>query len=273
VLDLDQHSLPIDFEPFRLSSGTFYPLFSGCKAGIMTRRTYVRVRFLFFICHSRQSSEEFMKGSTHLAIGTAVGLAAAAYYPFTPQNAAYYVTVAAFSALSADLDGPSILSAKLGKASKMLRTAVLWAGLGMSAVAAFQYFSAGVYNKEFTAAAVMVLLLGFVSKQGAIRNALVSLIGCALAYTGWVYAMNWLIGFGLFVAWAPWLKHRGMTHTVWAILLWGAIGWGLEKQLRIEGITAVAMYGYFSHLLADTLTPSGVKWFYPLYRKSIKFPF
>ncbi|MBW7461523.1 metal-dependent hydrolase, partial [Paenibacillus sepulcri] len=36
--------------------------------------------------------------------------------------------------------------------------------------------------------------------------------------------------------------------------------------------TMVATAGYLSHLLADTLTPSGVKWFYPLYKKSVKLP-
>jgi inner membrane protein len=82
--------------------------------------------------------------------------------------------------------------------------------------------------------------------------------------------MNWLIGFGLFVAWAPWLKHRGMTHTIWAVPIWGIIAWGLEKQLQVEGLAITAMLGYLSHLIADTLTPSGVKWLYPLVKKSFK---
>jgi inner membrane protein len=62
------------------------------------------------------------------------------------------------------------------------------------------------------------------------------------------------------------LDHRGMTHTLWAVVLWGVIGMGLEKQLRIDGIMIVAVAGYASHLLADSLTPNGVKWLYPLIR-------
>jgi inner membrane protein len=213
-----------------------------------------------------------MKGKTHLAIGAAVGVLASVYYPFTVKNASLYIAIAAFSALSADLDGQSMLSSKLGKASKALREFVLWAGILLAAAAAYQYVYHHLFYPEFTAIAVMAFLLGFVAKEGMIRNLLVSVIGCCLIYAGWTNQMNWLMGFGLFVGWAPWLKHRGMTHTVWAILLWGAIGSGLEKQLQIEGIRMVSILGYCSHLLADTLTPSGVKWFYPIYKKSIKFP-
>lgn len=61
-----------------------------------------------------------------------------------------------------------------------------------------------------------------------------------------------------------------MTHTIWALIGWGAIGWGLESQSGVEGVTAVAIAGYASHLLTDTMTPSGVKWLYPLYKKPIK---
>ncbi|MBW7473128.1 metal-dependent hydrolase [Paenibacillus oenotherae] len=213
-----------------------------------------------------------MKGTTHLAIGAAIGLAAAAYYPFTLKHAALYVTVAGFSALSADLDGTSMLSSKLGKLSKLIRELLLWGGALLLAGVAYIYYLEAQFYKEYTIISVIVFLLGMVTKQGMIRNALVSAIGCILLYVGLTYAMNWLMGLGLFIAWVPWLNHRGMTHTVWAVLIWGAIGWGLEQQLQLEGITIVSLAGYVSHLVADTLTPSGVKWLYPLYKKSIKLP-
>ncbi|MVP01170.1 metal-dependent hydrolase [Paenibacillus lutrae] len=214
-----------------------------------------------------------MKGTTHLMIGTAIGLTASAFQPFTVQNFALYITVAAFSALSADLDGPSMLSSKLGKISKMLREFFLWGGAIFLAGVSFQYFVQHLFYPKLMTAAVMIFLIGFVTKQGFIRNALVSVVGVALIYMGWAMNMRWLIGLGIFVAWAPWLKHRGMTHTVWALAFWGAIGYELEQQLQIEGVMFVAFAGYFSHLFADTLTPSGVKWLYPVYRKPIKIPF
>jgi inner membrane protein len=211
-----------------------------------------------------------MKGSTHLIIGSTIGLAAAAFFPFTLKNAALYLTVSAFSALSADLDGQSMLISKLGKMSRILRELVLWTGALLIVGAIYAYFTHHLFYPKFTAVAVIAVLLGFVTREGIIRNALISLIGCCLIYAGWLFKMNWLIGFGCFITVVPWFKHRGMSHTIWALIFWGVIGLGLEKQLQVEGIALVSAAGYFSHLLADTLTPSGVKWFSPLYKKSIK---
>ncbi|CAM4430744.1 metal-dependent hydrolase [Paenibacillus tarimensis] len=211
-----------------------------------------------------------MRGTTHLAIGTAIGGAAAAYYPFNPANAAVYMAVAVISALSADLDGPSLLSRKIGKLSKMLRTITFWSGLLSAASAVYFYFIHDYYTPATTAIALALFLLGLVMREGVIRNTLVSLVGAVLLYTSLQFNIQWLLGFGLFVIWVPWLKHRGLSHTVWALLLWILIGRELESELQIAGLTRVAAAGYLSHLLADTLTPSGVKWFYPLYKKAIK---
>ncbi|BBH24908.1 membrane protein [Paenibacillus baekrokdamisoli] len=211
-----------------------------------------------------------MKGSTHLAIGTAIGIAAAAYYPFTLSNAALYVSVAAFSALSADLDGTSILSSKISKVSKLLRELLLWGGITLALTALYLYFVRDFFDLTLTSVAVMIFLIGFITKEGVIRNTLVSIIGLGIIYAGFYWQWGWLMGFGLFTAWAPWLKHRGMTHTIWAAVIWGSLGYGLQNQLQVEGLMNVSFIGYLSHLVADTVTPAGVKWLYPLYKKSIK---
>ncbi|GIO30147.1 MULTISPECIES: metal-dependent hydrolase [Paenibacillus] len=213
-----------------------------------------------------------MKGSTHLAIGVAIGAAAAAHYPFTLEHAAIYVAVSALSALSPDLDGPSMLSAKIGQFSKWLREMLYWSGLLLIVILAWLYFAKHFFVMEYSLAALSLFLLGLIIKDGLFRNIFVCAIGVALAYVGLSRQMPWLIGFGLFVAVAPWLKHRGLTHTVWALALWAYIGSGLEEQLRVEGIMLVATAGYLSHLVADTLTPSGVKWLYPILKKSFKLP-
>ncbi|HZG79074.1 MAG TPA: metal-dependent hydrolase [Paenibacillus sp.] len=212
-----------------------------------------------------------MKGSTHLAIGAAIGAAAALYYPFQLSHGAVYLSVAAFSALAADLDGPGMLSGKLDKLSRPIRGFALWAGVVLVLANAYGYAFEDWFSFPFSAVAVVLLLLGLVASQGTVRNALVSLVGLGLLYAGARTDQAWLMGLGVFVAWVPWLKHRGMTHTIWALLLWGTIGRGLETELGIPGVTATAVAGYASHLLADTLTPNGVKWLYPLYKKSFKF--
>lgn len=211
-----------------------------------------------------------MTGKTHLAIGVAVGAVASINYPFTLQNAAIFMAVAGFSALTPDLDGPSMLSSKLGKLSKLIRELTLWTGCLLAGMIIYYFLTEKSLSPIYIGIAAAVFLLGLVAKQGVIRNILVSIVGFSVIFAGYTYEMNWLMGFGLFVAWAPWLKHRGMTHTIWAIPIWGSIGWGLENQLHVEGVAIVAMLGYISHLGADTLTPSGVKWLYPLTKKSFK---
>ncbi|WP_123040274.1 metal-dependent hydrolase [Cohnella candidum] len=212
-----------------------------------------------------------MKGSTHLAIGSLVGAAAAVYFPFRLEHAAIYVSVASFSALAADLDGTSLLNGKLSQLSRWIHHFGLWAGVLLAIGNAYLYFSEDRFYPAFAAIAGTVLLLGLATSQGTIRNALTSLIGLGVVYYGIRIDQRWLLELGVFVAWAPWLKHRGMTHTVWALLLWGYIGWGLETQLGIQGIMLTSAAGYASHLIADSLTPQGVKWLFPIIKRSIKF--
>jgi len=211
-----------------------------------------------------------MKGTTHLAIGAAIGTAAALYYPFQPKHAAIYLSVAAFSALAADLDGTSLLNGKLGKLSRWIRDFGIWTGFILVIGNGYLYFLQDRFYPAFAAIAATILLLGLVTSQGTIRNALVSLMGIGLIYMGWQMKQTWLLELGAFVAWVPWLKHRGMTHTVWALIAWWAIGRELENELDIGGIAATAVAGYVSHLLADTFTPQGVKWLFPISRKSFK---
>jgi len=211
-----------------------------------------------------------MKGTTHLAIGLTIGAAAAAYYPFTIMNAAAYVTVAGISALSADLDGPSLISSSISKFSKLLYGIIQAGGWLLLGTIIYLYVYDHYFNGYLTIIAASLILTGLVVNQGIIRNSLVSLLGTVLIYAGFIFHLYWLIGFGAFIVCAPWFKHRGMTHTIWAVIAWTAIGYGLEQYLAIDGIMRVAFLGYFSHLLADTLTPNGVKWLYPIVKKSFK---
>ena len=212
-----------------------------------------------------------MKGSTHLAIGTMVGVAGIAYQgAYEPWDAAWYLSVAAFSSLSPDLDAPSMLTRKLTAASRFLRGLVVWAGSASIVVALIAYLSDRLVHPELVTAAVALTLLGLIARQGVIRNLLVSGIGACLAYTGINDSIIWLLGFGLYVAIAPWLKHRGLTHTLWATAAWGWIAWELEQRLLLPGLTVTAILGYASHLLLDIMTPQGVRLLYPLWNKSWK---
>lgn len=213
-----------------------------------------------------------MKGSTHLALGTAIGIAGAAYFPFTFKDSLILIAVASFSSLSADLDGTSILTSRLSQFTKRIRNIGLWAGIAMLLGLVYLYLASRNFYPEYTLICFMLLLASFLTRNGRIRNLSVSAVGAAVLIAGWqshIYGFVWL---GIFILIAPWLKHRGMTHTIWAVLFWGAMGSQLQQDLQIEGLMAVSTTSYLSHLIADTLTPQGVKWLYPVFKKSIKLP-
>ncbi|MDG0812545.1 metal-dependent hydrolase [Cohnella rhizosphaerae] len=214
-----------------------------------------------------------MKGSTHLIIGLVVGGAAACYYPPGPVQSSAYVAAAALSALAPDLDGTNMLSAKLGGLSRAIHRGALVGGVVAAAAALYLYATGQPVPAVLGWIGIPLMLVLMSVSSGTIRNGLVSLVGIGLAVAGYRSGETWLIGLGAYTAWAPWLKHRGMTHTVWALAIWYWLGRELETERDIPGIAIVAAAGYASHLVADTLTSLGVKWLYPLYRKSIKLPF
>ncbi|WP_267639387.1 metal-dependent hydrolase [Haloarchaeobius amylolyticus] len=73
---------------------------------------------------------------------------------------------------------------------------------------------------------------------------------------------------------APFIQHRGPTHTLaFALLVGGAAGvvgyygapaLGLDAQLLAGFCLAMGAYGILAHLLGDVLTPAGVPLFWPL---------
>lgn len=96
----------------------------------------------------------------------------------------------------------------------------------------------------------------------------------SLAATGAVVAL----GGSMVPDWdhrVPFLTHRGITHTVWFALLAGAVlggaGWYLGEGLAPRSQLGLAAYGFAlgvltigAHILADGLTPMGVRPFEPL---------
>lgn len=73
----------------------------------------------------------------------------------------------------------------------------------------------------------------------------------------------------------PFLSHRGFTHTVWFAVLVGLAmgggGWLLGGTLGAQARIGLAAFGFLSgaltigaHILADALTPMGVRPFAPL---------
>ncbi len=67
--------------------------------------------------------------------------------------------------------------------------------------------------------------------------------------------------------------HRGITHSIWAILAMLYAAWYFLTEFINVGLLFVPCIalGYLSHLFADALTPQGIMPFYPI-RKRFCFP-
>jgi inner membrane protein len=62
-------------------------------------------------------------------------------------------------------------------------------------------------------------------------------------------------------------KHRGITHSIFWLLLCSIGIFYINQSLLIWFI-----WGYFSHLLADFITPLGIPAFWPISKSNFKLP-
>ncbi|MET4105564.1 metal-dependent hydrolase [Hymenobacter sp. UYP22] len=212
-----------------------------------------------------------MRGSSHLAIGLITGVAVAGLVPGIPFSPAG-IALAGFSSLAPDLDHPgSRLSKRLGFAQNYVRWAFIVVAAGLALYTHFQLPLGPDRRMGFTAALAFGLIGAALQGDSTRKLALLFTGLCTVVaglYTGFV----WLSMLGLFVSVAPFTSHRSWTHTIWAAGLWTYIGHLANQSLGWHGVALFAGGGYASHLLADTLTKAGVKWFRPLTDVCLKIP-
>ncbi|MBC8081638.1 MAG: metal-dependent hydrolase [Hymenobacter sp.] len=212
-----------------------------------------------------------MRGSSHLAIGLITGVAIGGLITgvsFSPAG----IALAGFSALAPDLDHPeSRLSQRLGFAQNYVRWAFVAVGAGLALYTHFLVPPGPDRHLGFTAALAFGLL-GAAMQGGSARRLALLFTGLCTVMAGLYTGFVWLSMLGLFVAVAPFTSHRSWTHTLWAAGLWTYIGHLANQSLGWHGVALFAGGGYLSHLLADTLTKAGVKWFMPLADTSLKIP-
>lgn len=212
-----------------------------------------------------------MRGSAHLAIGLITGVAVAGLVSgvkFSPAG----IALAGFSALAPDLDHPeSRLSKRLGFAQGYVR----WAfGAVALALAGYAYLvlQPGADQRFTYTAALAFGLIGVAMQGGSARRLALLFTGLGTVLIGLYAQFLWLSLLGTFIALAPFTAHRSWTHTIWATALWTYIGYLANKSLGWHGVAHFAGAGYASHILADTLTKSGVRWLLPLTDYSFKIP-
>ncbi|ALD19928.1 metal-dependent hydrolase [Hymenobacter sp. DG25A] len=211
-----------------------------------------------------------MRGSSHLAIGLITGVAVAGLVPGIPFSPAG-IALAGFSALAPDLDHPSSrLSKRLGFAQNYVRWAFVLAGIGIAAYT--HYMLLAVDRRMGFTTALAFGMVGAAMQGGSARKLALLFTGLCTVVAGLYTGMLWLSMLGTFVSVAPFTSHRTWTHTIWAAALWTYIGHLANQTLGWHGVALFAGGGYLSHLLADTLTKSGVKYFMPITDLAVKLP-
>ncbi|MBJ6110637.1 metal-dependent hydrolase [Hymenobacter sp. BT523] len=212
-----------------------------------------------------------MRGSSHLAIGLITGVAIAGLVPGLPFSVPG-IALAGFSSLAPDLDHPeSRLSKRLGFTQNYVR----WAfAAGALAIAAYAYFQLRVGSEQrlYYTVALAFGLIGVGMQGGSARRLALLFTGLGTVVAGLYTEQLWLSLLGTFVALAPFTAHRSWTHTIWATGLWTYIGHLANQHLGWHGVALFAGGGYASHLVADTLTKAGVRWFLPVSDYSFKIP-
>ncbi|MGI4865870.1 MAG: metal-dependent hydrolase [Janthinobacterium lividum] len=212
-----------------------------------------------------------MRGSAHLAIGLITGVAVAGLVhgvKFSPAG----IALAGFSALAPDLDHPeSRLSKRLGFAQGYVRWAFGAVALGLAGYA-YLLLKPGPDQRFTYTAALAFGLIGVALQGGSARRLALLFTGLGTVLIGLYAQFLWLSLLGTFIALAPFTSHRSWTHTIWAAALWTYIGYLANNSLGWHGVAHFAGAGYVSHILADTLTKSGVRWLLPLTDYSFKIP-
>lgn len=212
-----------------------------------------------------------MRGSSHLAIGLITGVAIAGLVPGIPFSLPG-IALAGFSSLAPDLDHPdSRLSKRLGFSQNYVRWAFAAGALALGAYAGLQ-LRPGAEQRLYYTAALAFGLIGVGMQGGSARRLALLFTGLGTVVAGLYTEQLWLSLLGTFVALAPFTSHRSWTHTIWAAALWTYIGHLADKDLGWHGVALFAGGGYASHIVADTLTKAGVRWFLPISEFSFKIP-
>jgi len=78
----------------------------------------------------------------------------------------------------------------------------------------------------------------------------------------------YFIIFFLMLSWFPWLKHRGFSHSIFAVVIIYFLLKQIEIIYNIPNLSFFGTVGYASHLfLGDLFTKSGIPLFYPVSNK------
>lgn len=207
-----------------------------------------------------------MKGSAHLTIGGASGLATAVYLHTDPLTTAALVGIGAVAGLAPDLDVNGKLSNRITISKKWL--IVFFAAAGLLLIGYSYATLAGfVQSAGFIVGLGLMVLPRLFIKQRTMLFLTGLILGCA----AWSADILWLLLLSGFIIVSSFLSHRSLTHSLIGTACFAAIAWHFQQSTGVEGSFLTALIAYISHLVADMkvwpANKRGIKWFQPLFNK------
>lgn len=211
-----------------------------------------------------------MRGKTHCTIGilSIIQVSLCFNIPISIFN---FILAALFSILP-DLDEPnSKISEMIVKknTSKIILKSIVYI---ISIIIFFVFLK--INNDFFLSSLITFILIIFLESRLNylfLKKLLISLLFILLGFS--LYPINSNIYFFIFclmISIFPWLKHRGFSHSIFAILM---IYFLLNQIQLVTNISHLSLFGtisYASHIfLGDIFTKSGVPIFYPINKKRV----
>ncbi|WP_051620416.1 metal-dependent hydrolase [Paenibacillus sp. UNC451MF] len=193
-----------------------------------------------------------MTGRTHLVVSTGVTLS---ILQITGQGISLPVcAVALVSSLLPDIDEPnSMLLQKTLPKSLLTKLRWLFAIMGIGFIV-YAYLRS--FYTPFSYAAGALLILMCLVNQRAFRQLLMIVLGGLMLYLG-ASAGPWWGTIGALLMVCAVLPHRGLTHSIYGILIWGGLLYYASVMLSMNLWMAGAI-SYSLHLACDVLTKQGI---------------
>ena len=215
-----------------------------------------------------------MRGPTHLTIGILSIIEASILFQ-RPLNFTTFV-IGIICSLLPDMDSSNstISNAIINhKTSKFIYRCFLYA------INLLIFFIVMSINKNLFFSLLItfitIIIIDLKLKHDFLRKILLSLLCLTMGFI--LYIVNLPISFiilSIVLALLPWLKHRGISHSIIAIIFTYVILKQIEIISSIENLAFFGCIGYISHLfLGDIFTKLGIPIFYPLSNKKISLGF
>ena len=215
-----------------------------------------------------------MRGKTHCAIGVLSVIQASILFKI--HISLFNLIISALFAILPDLDeANSTISNLLLK--KDFSKSVLKCCVYLINILLF-FISLKINDNFFISALitfVTIIIIESKLNHNTLRKLFLSLVFILLAFC--LYLISKQISFVIFclmLAIFPWLKHRGYSHSLFAIIIIHFLLKQIELITNISNLCFFGTVSYASHIfLGDLFTRSGIPIFYPISEKKYSLCF